>query len=148
MRQRVPLISFCGIARGRYLAVWPVFVVGDDLGQRVFRVAADDARLYQPALGQPIVAETDTRRAYCTANVRQRLHQRQFRERVMDAYGRPCALCRLRHEELLDATHIVPDGHEKGDPVVPNGPALCTLHHAAFDGQILGVRPDYTVEVR
>jgi putative restriction endonuclease len=33
-------------------------------------------------------------------------------------------------------------------PIVPNGLALCKLHHAAFDAYILGVRPDYVIEVR
>src|SRR5207249_358465 len=54
----------------------------------------------------------------------------------------------LRHEELLDAAHILPDGHPRGEPVVPNGLALCKLHHAAFDRHVLGVRPDLTVELR
>ena len=29
-----------------------------------------------------------------------------------------------------------------------NGLALCKIHHAAYDRGILGVRPDYIVEVR
>lgn len=29
-----------------------------------------------------------------------------------------------------------------------NGLALCKLHHAAFDVNILGIRPDYVVEIR
>ena len=44
--------------------------------------------------------------------------------------------------------HILPDWHPRGEPVVPNGLALCKLHHAAFDGHLLGVRPDLTVELR
>lgn len=32
--------------------------------------------------------------------------------------------------------------------MVPNGLALCKIHHAAYDRGILGVRPDYVVEVR
>jgi putative restriction endonuclease len=31
---------------------------------------------------------------------------------------------------------------------VPNGMALCKLHHAAFDRHILGVRPDLQIVVR
>jgi putative restriction endonuclease len=31
---------------------------------------------------------------------------------------------------------------------VPNGLALCRLHHAAFDAHILGIRPDYVIEIR
>ncbi len=64
------------------------------------------------------------------------------------AYRTTCSVCRLRHGELLDAAHIVGDKQEHGDPVVPNGLALCKIHHAAFDANILGVRPDYVVEVR
>ncbi len=38
------------------------------------------------------------RRQYVTAVVRQRLHQRGFRRRVLRAYQQCCAICRLRHE--------------------------------------------------
>jgi putative restriction endonuclease len=88
------------------------------------------------------------RRSYVTGVVRVRLHQRAFRERVLEAYQRQCAFCRFRHEELLDAAHIVPDSEPGGEPVVRNGLALCTLHHSAFDRQFLGLRPDYVLEVR
>jgi len=74
--------------------------------------------------------------------------RQSFRERVLAAYHQQCALSRLRHDELLDAAHIVPDGEEGGEPVIPNGLALCKLHHAAFDRYFLAIRPDYTVEVR
>ena len=52
------------------------------------------------------------------------------------------------HRLLLDAAHIVPDGEPCGDPRVPNGLALCKLHHAAFDRLFVGVRPDGVIEVR
>jgi len=43
----------------------------------------------------------------------------------------------------------LPDGHPKGEPWVCNGLALCKLHRAAFDNNILGVRPnDMVVEIR
>ena len=88
------------------------------------------------------------RRAYATAAVRVRLHQRAFRERVLRAYRQQCAFCRFRHPELLDAAHILPDSDPGGEPVVRNGLALCTLHHGKFDRLFLGVRPDDTIEVR
>jgi putative restriction endonuclease len=66
----------------------------------------------------------------------------------MRAYGSRCALCSLRHGELLDAAHIVPDGLDNGAAVVRNGLALCKIHHAAFDARIVGIRPDLGVEVR
>lgn len=79
---------------------------------------------------------------------RQRLHQPLFRARVLEAYERQCAMCRLRHVELLDASHILPDSHPRGLPVVPNGISLCKIHHAAYDRNIVGVRPDLLIEVR
>ncbi len=57
-------------------------------------------------------------------------------------------MCRLRHPSLLDAAHILPDSHPRGMPIVPNGLALCKIHHAAYDQNILGVRPDLSVQVR
>jgi putative restriction endonuclease len=154
MVRGTPLIYFHAILPGRYIAVWPVFIVGDDPGGLVFSVAVDDQaylKAYARAasdgfrIGEP---EDEGRRRYVTTIVVQRLHQRGFRERVLEAYSRQCSLCRLRHVELLDAAHIIPDGDPGGEPVVENGIALCKLHHAAFDGFFLGIRPDYVVEVR
>jgi len=93
-------------------------------------------------------AVANIRRGYITATVRQRIHQAAFRERVIDAYRQQCALCRLKHDELLDAAHILADADPEGEPVVPNGIALCKLHHAAFDHFFLSVRPDYMIEIR
>jgi len=146
MRNQVPLIYFHGVVPGKYLAVWPVFVVGDYPDEFTFKVAADDAMYIEPG----IVADpaSEPRRAYITSIVRQRLHQKGFRERVLQAYREQCACCRLRHLELLDAAHIVPDVDPKGIPAVQNGIALCKLHHAAFDSYLVGIRPDYVIEVR
>jgi putative restriction endonuclease len=91
--------------------------------------------------------ETEARRKYVTRYTRQRLHQQSFRQRVLAAYRECCAICRLRHEELLEAAHILPDGHPRGEPVVSNGLALCKLHHAAFDGHLIGINPDLVVHV-
>jgi putative restriction endonuclease len=152
MERRLPLIYFHGIVRGKYLAAWPVFVVGDDPANLAFSVAVDEAAHLglRPVVAQKEVREDDesARRVYVTAAVRVRLHQRAFRERVLEAYRRQCAFCRLRHEELLDAAHIVPDREPAGGPLVRNGLALCALHHAAFDRYFLGLRPDYVLEVR
>lgn len=77
-----------------------------------------------------------------------RLHQPVFRAQVLGAYQCSCAMCRLRHVELLDAAHIIPDGKERDTPIVPNGLALCSIHHRAFDANVLGLRPDMTIAVR
>lgn len=154
MQNRVPLIYFHRVVEGKYLAVWPVFIVGDDPPGLTFKVEVDDAQYASPDLDarwrDTMVADSggEARRAYITATVRQRVHQRSFRERVLRAYQEQCALCRLRHTELLDAAHIIPDGEPDGEPIVPNGLALCKLHHAAFDNYFLGIRPDFVVEIR
>jgi putative restriction endonuclease len=154
MQQRLPLIYFHGITKGKYVAAWPVFIVGDDRARLTFSIAVDDAR-HLGLEGRLEVSQLSTgdeqemyRRQYTTAVTRVRLHQRAFRERVLDAYRRQCAFCRLRHDELLDAAHIIPDSASDGHPVVSNGLALCSLHHAAFDRYFIGIRPDYTIEVR
>ena len=77
-----------------------------------------------------------------------RLHQHRFRELVVGAYRQRCSVCRLHHVELLDAAHILPDRDERGRPEIPNGLALCKIHHAAFDTNILGVAPDYHMAIR
>ena len=60
---------------------------------------------------------------------------------------RPARSAGSKVKGLLDAAHIVVDSHPLGDPVVPNGLALCKIHHAAFDQNIIGVRPDTVVEL-
>jgi putative restriction endonuclease len=152
MRERVPIVYFHAIARGQYAAAYPVFVVGDDPGALTFSMQVDDLLAsIEPAqvLGLA-VAEDDPepRRAYVTATFRRRLHQARFRERVIRAYQDRCALCRLRHTELLDAAHITPDSDPAGEPLISNGISLCKLHHAAFDRFFFTVRPDYVVEVK
>lgn len=67
---------------------------------------------------------------------------------MLDAYRIHCAMCRLKRRELLDAAHIIPDSDPDGHPEVSNGLSLCKIHHAAFDRGIIGVRPDYVIQVR
>lgn len=146
MATQTPLIYLHGIVPGQYMPQWPVFIMGDDPSSLTFTVAIDDPQSVRPDLSVEVV-ET-ARRRYVTRLAQQRVHQLAFRQKVMRAYVESCAVCRLRHAELLDAAHILPDTHPLGEPVVPNGLALCKLHHAAFDRHIIGVRPDLVVEVR
>jgi len=67
---------------------------------------------------------------------------------VLAAYDQRSAMCRLQYPPLLDAAHIIPDGEPRGTAELPNGLALCKIHHAAFDHHLLGIRPDYVVDVR
>lgn len=152
MRRGTPLIYLHGLCVGKYKAVWPVVVVGDDPGSLSFMIAAEDhvhvlSRLESGELSAADPA-ADLRRRYASREAHQRLHQAAFRERVLHAYRERCTVCRLQHPELLDAAHIIGDSQEMGEPVVSNGLSLCKLHHAAFDKNIMGIRPDYVVQVR
>jgi putative restriction endonuclease len=91
---------------------------------------------------------TSARREYATRAVLQRLHQQQFRRMVLAAYREQCSICRLRHIELLDAAHILPNRHPLGEPLVTNGLGLCKIHHSAFDANIIGVDDRTVVHVR
>jgi putative restriction endonuclease len=146
MRQKKPLVYFRGIVKGVYLAVWPVQVVGDHPADLSFQVAFDPGDAI--AAQEMTLMTDDAQRTYALQLVKKRLHQEGFRERVLAAYKRSCAVCQLRHKELLDAAHILGDTHPRGEPIVPNGLALCKLHHAAFDNNLIGVRPDRVLEVR
>jgi putative restriction endonuclease len=148
MQRGVPLAYLYGITPGRYMPIWPVYVVRDNPQELTFSVAVDAP--YMPVISNLGISpdSVEARRAYVTVLTQRRLHQQGFRERVLRAYQEQCAICRLRHEELLNAAHILPDGHPRGEPIVPNGLALCALHHAAYDRNILGIRPDLVVEIR
>jgi putative restriction endonuclease len=78
---------------------------------------------------------------------RVRIHQARFRGRVVPAYREQCVICRLKVVRLLEAAHIVGDIEEAGEPVVSNGLALCSIHHRAYDHDLVGVSPDYDVRV-
>lgn len=151
MVRQTPLIYLHGIVPGEYLPTWPVFVVRDEPDELSFFVAVEAEALLGSSFRDaalPSISPDVGMRKYASRLVAQRVHQMAFRRRVLNAYRDRCAVCRLTHRELLDAAHILPDTHPKGDPVVPNGLALCKLHHAAFDSYILGVRPDLRVEIR
>lgn len=154
MRTRTPLIYFHGVIPGRYLPVWPITIVRNVPDQLYCVAAVDPAYAIQGdrIRGMDLAASQGESplgvRRYVMAYTRQRLHQSAFREQVIAAYNEHCALCALRHRELLDAAHIIPDGEDRGDPVVQNGLSLCKIHHAAYDQHILGVTSDYRIKVR
>jgi putative restriction endonuclease len=139
--QAVPIIYFLGISPGRYEPLIPTFVVDWDRRALKARLAfAEPAALAPPA--------TEVERRYAMATVKQRLHQARFREAVITAYDGRCALSGFPERRLLDAAHIISDGHETlGQALVPNGIPLSKLHHAAFDAHLIGIDPDYRIHV-
>jgi len=142
--QGVNLLHFEGVSTGVYSASLAA-IVADNPSALTFEVALFD--LDSALTGLMVETSDALQRSYYTAAVRKRVHQTAFRHRVLDAYQIQCAFCRLRHRELLDAAHITGDA-DGGEPVVSNGIAMCKIHHAAYDVNIIGVRPDLVADVR
>lgn len=145
MLAKRPLLYLMAVDPGFYDAVMPVFVIGDDSANLQFTLVADQLSALKEAMPS---ADAVYRREYATRAVMQRLHQGHFRRIVLRAYRERCAICGLRHVNLLDAAHILRDRHPLGEPVVTNGLGLCKIHHSAFDADILGIDPDVRVHIR
>jgi putative restriction endonuclease len=143
---QVPIVYFIGTRPGWYKPIFPCFVRADDPGQRV--VLVTPGALVGP-LDEPEPARLDDpiERRYAVRQTRVRLHQARFRGRVVPAYSSQCAICTLKEERLLDAAHIIGDIELEGEASVQNGLSLCSIHHRAFDQDLVGVSPDYTVHV-
>jgi putative restriction endonuclease len=142
----VPIVYFWSTRPGRYKPIYPCYAIADDPGAR--QVLLSPGRMAGPVdEPAPVPVEDPLERRYKVREMRVRMHQARFRGLVLDAYSDRCAICRLKETRLLDAAHIVGDLEERGQPVVPNGLSLCTIHHRTFDQDLVGVSPDYTVHV-
>jgi putative restriction endonuclease len=132
-----PLVYFISVGDGYYEPVYPVFITGTE----VDGVLVSDL----PATGE--YGQLVDLRRYAQREQRVRLHQREFRSRVLFAYRDSCCVCEFKHRGLLDAAHIVDDAHDRGLAEVTNGLSLCRIHHGAYDQFLLGISPEYRVEI-
>jgi putative restriction endonuclease len=138
-----PIILFQKPMTGVYVPIIGVYVIDEDLASGHFVIATDESvwRAYEDHGKSPL------QKKYVEQLVRRRVHQPVFRARVILAYSQTCAICRLKHVELLDAAHIIADSEAEGSAHVTNGMALCKIHHAAYDRNLLGVSADYIVHI-
>lgn len=143
MREQLPLVWFYGVSPGMFNAIFPVYLIAEEAELDQFVLALTESQRHVRA-HSPV---EESLRRYLIAETKRRLHQPLFASQVKLAYDMHCAVCQLGERELLDAAHIVPDSHPDGEPIVSNGLALCKIHHAAYDRNILGIRPDYVVEI-
>lgn len=142
----VPLVYFIGTRPNWYRPEYPIFIE-DDLPE-VRSVLISFGELAGPFdEREAIHIREPLERRYKVRQVKQRLHQAQFRGAVLLAYRDRCTICSLREIRLLDAAHIVSDVEEGGEPLVSNGLSLCSIHHRAFDQDLVGVSPDRNVHV-
>ena len=137
----LPLLWFRKQVSGGYVP-HRIFVVGDHPDSEFFLISPDRA------LAVLALSDSPLERRYAIKKIRQRVHQPEFRSRVIAAYETRCAICSLRHAELLDAAHITPDSAQHGAAEVSNGLSLCKIHHSAYDADIMGIAPNLTVHVR
>ena len=136
-----PIIWLQTISPGKFVSVAPVYLMEADVQHDEYTLAISDELRSAFRSSSPLKA------SYAEAITLRRLHQPAFRLRVMDAYADRCAICSLGHPQLLDAAHIIPDRDVRGAPEISNGISLCKIHHSAFDANIVGIRPDYVVQV-
>jgi putative restriction endonuclease len=142
----VPLVYFVGTRPNWYRPEYPAFVEDDYPSERSVLISFGEMRgpldEREPVhIGDPI------ERRYIVRRVKQRIHQAQFRGAVLPAYLDRCAICTLKEIRLLDAAHITADAEEEGAPLVSNGVSLCSIHHRAFDEDLVGISADYSVHV-
>lgn len=141
----VPLAYFIGTRPGWYSPEYPVYVHDLPAERRVLVTFGKMIGPYDER--EPVEILDPIQRGYRVSEVRRRIHQTRFRGAVIPAYADRCAICRLRAVRLLDAAHIVGDADERGEPRVANGLSLCTIHHRAYDQDLVGVSPDREVHV-
>ena len=143
---RAPIVYFFGTRPNHYMPIYPTFVEEDLYAERRVRLSFGRMR-GAPRDREAVEIPDAIEKRYVVRQVKQRMHQGQFRGLVLPAYDDRCAICRLKEVRLLDAVHIVGDAEELGQPVVTNGLSLCSIHHRAFDEDLVGVSPDLRVHV-
>lgn len=133
MEHELPVLYFHGIAKGLY-QVDVVHVRQESADAKGVLMVMIDNLVFLDGVRKvlsPGHNDTMRPRVYTTQQMA-RIRQAEFRQRVMKAYNRQCAVCSLKSEPLLDAAHIIPHS-ESGKPEVPNGLSLCKIHHGAYD---------------
>jgi putative restriction endonuclease len=95
---------------------------------------------------EPFVPLEVDERQVVLAKKLQRVGQGTFRSRLLDAYGRRCAITGEHTEIVLDAAHIQPYLGPASNHV-QNGMLLTKEFHALFDAGYVTVTPDHIVRV-
>lgn len=72
--------------------------------------------------------------------------QTAFRVEVLKNYNKTCAVCDIRQEDLLEASHILPVGNLEFAGNIKNGICLCVLHHKMFDKRYMYFDTDYVLK--
>lgn len=137
MDRGLPILYLVEVGTSMYAPIYPVW----------FRGREDQAVIVSDRAPVGEYADIIDLRRYREVSRKLRLHQEEFRARVLFAYEDRCCVCRFTRRGLLDAAHIVDDADPNGLAIVQNGLAMCRIHHGAYDQYLIGVRPDLVLEV-
>ena len=125
--------------------------VAENLVAGHFPLSLRDAVLEATWIPTDVQIEPESQGVSEFVEVRRRRGDTAFRSRILNAYADRCAVCafagRLDDTPLaIEAAHI--RWHEADGPsVVPNGLALCALHHKLFDAGAFTLLPELRVVV-
>ena len=126
------------------------WVEGWDDAREIFLITFDAERpsklIHEVDEDEEPFQSTDSSNKSAKQQAMARPGQQRFRFKVRLRYGDSCLLCGVNIPELLDAAHIRPKKY-RGSDDPRNGLLLCSLHHRAFDAQMLGIEP-VTLRVR
>jgi putative restriction endonuclease len=93
------------------------------------------------------VAEiSNNKRRLVVSTIVRKYRAADFQSRVLGAYGHKCAMCGVQLE-MVDAAHIIPVAADTSNDETRNGIALCKLHHASYDRNLISFDEKYRVEV-
>jgi putative restriction endonuclease len=93
-----------------------------------------------------VAAITRPERREVLATIRRKVREQDFRARVLSAYGHQCAMCSVQLR-LIEAAHILPVAEPTSTDETRNGVALCSLHHDAYDRNLISFTERYRIEV-
>jgi putative restriction endonuclease len=121
-----PLVNIYALILGVYQILFSCYLMG--WSPRALRSTLAVVSLYE--LGRSEIHDTahPIDRSYRTIEAKVRLHQAQFRELVLGAYGRRRVISRIPIPGLPEAAYIIPDRDQRGHPEVSNRLCLSTLH--------------------
>lgn len=143
-----PFIYFKAVASAVYQCIWPCFVDSVDHEKRFIKViVGEKPKIIGGVTPSNLQKPKEIQARYYVSESKARGHQAEFREEVLKAYSRKCAISGLPEDKLLQAAHIIPDAELMGAQNVTNGIALNYLHHKAYDSFLIGIDPEYIVHV-
>lgn len=140
-----PFIYFHAVAPAVYKALWPCFIktiYPENTHPYCEVLIGSDLKIDKD---QEIVFPNEIQTRYQVRESKVRLHQASFRESVLNAYNRKCAVTGMQELALIEAAHIIPDSLIGEKQYVNNGIALSRIHHKAYDARLLGIDPNFRI---